>query len=101
MPAAQSSNVDLVGGQLPQLTLSASAQEYAFTMVNRLNGQVQLIAYDSSGNAVSFLYASSSSGTFNRAPAGGGLTLPIYKAQSWFFKQDQIAGASLHPQCVA
>lgn len=92
--AALSVNVQQNGAPLGTLTLSASAQEIAFTCVNRLNALVQLIAYDSTGASVAFTYSDVTAGTYIRVPAGGGINLPVSGTQSWFFKEDTSSAAS-------
>ncbi len=100
MTAAVSSNIELVGGPLSTLVLSGTGQEWALTMVNRINGLCQFIARDSTGAAVAFLYASSLGGQYEFVPSGAGVVLPVYKTQSWWFKQDASAAApTLYGSC--
>ncbi len=97
---AGAANLELVGKPAAALVLTGSLVAYAFTMVNRLNGLVQCMAFDASGLSVDFLWSDSATGTTNRVPAGGGIILPVYKAQTWYFQQGSSAGASLQPTCV-
>lgn len=87
-------NVDLLGQPLGTLTTTGSFVVWTFTMTTRLNGLVEVIAND-----LSFLYSDTLAGTvFARVPAGASVRLPIYKAQSWYFKTDASA-ATLYATC--
>ncbi len=101
MPAALAVSVDQIGVPLGSLVLSGTPQDVAFTMVNRLNGYVQALAFDSSSNAVAFKYRTTAGGVLMIVPAGAGIKLPIYKLQSWWFEQDASSAApTLRLACV-
>ncbi len=99
MPAL-SANVQQLGVPVGALTLSGTMQEIALTMVNRINGVVQALAIDVSGNPVAFIYSETSGGTLITVPAGSGIRLPVFKTQSWWFKQGSSAAPSLQLTCV-
>lgn len=91
--------VQQVGAPLGTLALGAAAKQVLAALTNRLNALVEFAAYDGSGNAVSFLYSDSASGTFNRAQAGT-IRLPVVNGQSWYFKEDVVAAPTLQANCA-
>jgi len=93
-------NVQQVGAPLGSLALSATAKSVEFVNVNRVNTEIQSLANDGSSNVVSFLYSNTATGTFILVPAGAGLKLPVYKTQTWWFKQDISAAPTLQLTCV-
>ncbi len=93
-------NVQQLGVPVGSLVLSGTPQEFAFTMVNRINGVVQVMAIDASGNPVGFLYSATSGGAQVLVPAGSGIRLPVFKVQSWWFEEDTVAAPTLQVTCV-
>ena len=100
MPAALAVDVNQVGAPLGAITLSGTPQEVEFTMDQRLNGVVQVLAIDADGTPVGFLYSTSAAGLQTLVPAGSGVKLPVSGTQSWWFEQDTSAAPTLQLTCV-
>ncbi len=90
-------DVQRPGFGLGSMALSVSEKSAQFTMRNRVNGYVQVSCLDAAYIPVAFQWAGQDAtgqagGTYTPYPIGATLIVPIYKIQSYFFKQ--IVGSS-------